>query len=95
MEFACSMFLPANTAKTYFSVLSIQFVFVCVCSRRIGSKCQWTPSFTGSRPRRGHQEAARPAERPLLAVKKLHQRHILELMKIRNSSQLCVIFFEW
>ena len=31
LEFACSMFLLANTSKTYVSVLSIQHVFVCVC----------------------------------------------------------------
>ena len=68
---------------------------VCVCSRRIGSKCQWTPSFTGSRPRHGHQEAAHPAERPLLAVKNFHHRQVPEPMKMRSSSQLCVIFFEW
>ena len=95
LEFACSMFLLANTSKTYVSVLSIQHVFVCVCSHRIGSKCQWTPSFTGSRPRRGHREAAHPAERPLLTVKNFHHRQVPELMKMRNSSQLCVIFFEW
>ena len=93
--------LPASALHLCFN---LDQSTICVCSHRIGSKCQWTPSFTVSRPRHGHQEAAHPVEiTPLLLLlplplpkkrkKCLHP--ILELMKLYNSSHFCVIFFLW